>query len=65
MNKSDENDACGLAELVRVGRYREAKAKSEKSQQIRAMLVARLVAICRDIENRKHCMKRNTACYSQ
>ena len=52
MNKSDQNDARGLAELVRVGWYREVKVKSEKSQKIRAILVARsrLVAIRRDIE---------------
>jgi transposase len=53
MNKSDENDARGLAELVRVGPYREVKVKSEESQKIRTILVARsrLVAIRRDIEN--------------
>jgi transposase len=38
---------------VRVGWYREVKVKSEDSQKIRAILVARsrLVAIRRDIEN--------------
>lgn len=53
MNKSDKNDARGLAELVRVGWYREVKVKSEESQRIRAILVARsrVVAIRRDIEN--------------
>ena len=53
MNKSDQNDARGLAELVRVGWYREVKVKSEESQKVRAILVARsrLVAIRRDIEN--------------
>jgi transposase len=53
MNKSDQNDARGLAELVRVGWYREVKVKSEESQRIRSMLVARshLVGIRRDIEN--------------
>ncbi|MHC2432693.1 transposase [Bradyrhizobium sp. USDA 4451] len=56
MNKSDQNDARGLAELVRVGWYREVKVKSKESkesQKIRAVLVAksRLVAIRRDIEN--------------
>jgi transposase len=53
MNKSDQNDARGLAELVRVGWYREVKVKSEESQKIRAILVARsrLVGIRRDIEN--------------
>ena len=58
MNKSDENDARGLAELVRVGWYREVKVKSEESQKIRAMLVARsrLVSIRRDIENQVRSM---------
>jgi transposase len=53
MNKSDQNDARGLAELVRVGFYREVKVKSEESQKIRAILVARsrLVSMRRDIEN--------------
>ncbi len=31
MNKSDENDARGLAELVRVGWYREVKVKRAES----------------------------------
>uniref|UniRef100_UPI003851652F IS110 family transposase n=1 Tax=Bradyrhizobium diazoefficiens TaxID=1355477 RepID=UPI003851652F len=52
-NKSDRNDARGLAELVRVGWYREVKIKSEESQKVRAILVARsrLVSMRRDIEN--------------
>jgi transposase len=53
MNKSDQNDARGLAELVRVGWYREVRVKSEESQKIRAILIARarLVSMRRDIEN--------------
>jgi transposase len=53
INKSDQNEARGLAELVRVGWYREVKVKNEKSQKIRAILVARsrLVSMRRDIEN--------------
>lgn len=53
MNKGDQNDARGLAELVRVGWYREVKVKSEESQRIRTILVARsrLVVIRRDIDN--------------
>jgi transposase len=53
MNKSDRNDALGLAELARMGWYREAKVKSMESRQIRAMLAARakLVDLRRDIEN--------------
>ncbi|NGM44563.1 IS110 family transposase [Rhodobacter sp. SGA-6-6] len=58
MNKSDENDARGLAELVRIGWYREVAVKSEASQQVRALLVARsrLVAIRRDLENQVRSM---------
>ena len=53
INKSDENDARGLAELVRVGWYREVRVKSQESQQIRSLLIARarLVSIRRDLEN--------------
>lgn len=53
INKSDPNDARGIAELMRMGWYREVKVKSEESQRIRLLLVARarLVAIRRDIEN--------------
>ena len=53
MNKSDPNDARGLAELVRVGWYREVRVKSSDSQAIRAVLVARarLVGIRRNLEN--------------
>jgi len=58
INKSDENDARGLAELVRVGWYREVKVKSAESQAVRSMLVARskLVAIRRDLENQVRSM---------
>src|SRR5579863_5797733 len=53
MNKSDKNDARGLADLVRIGWFREVAVKSEESQKIRSVLVARsrLVSIRRDIEN--------------
>jgi transposase len=53
INKSDPNDARGLAELIRMGWYREVKVKSEQSQLVRSLLIARarLVAVRRDIEN--------------
>jgi transposase len=53
MNKSDPNDARGLAELIRVSWYREVRVKSDDSQAIRSLLVARarLVSIRRDLEN--------------
>lgn len=52
-NKSDPNDARGLAELMRMGWYREVKVKSPASALIRSLLVARarLVSIRRDLEN--------------
>jgi len=53
INKTDRNDARGLAELIRMGWYREAKVKSMESRQIRAVLAARskLVDLRRDLEN--------------
>ena len=53
MNKSDRNDARGLAEIVRMGWYSEAKVKSMESRQVHATLTARakLVDLRRDIEN--------------
>jgi transposase len=33
MNKSDQNDARGLAELVRVGWYREVKSKARRARR--------------------------------
>jgi transposase len=53
MNKSDRNDARGLAEMARMGWYREAKVKSIESRHVRAMLAARakLVDLRRDLEN--------------
>lgn len=58
MNKSDQNDARGLAELVRVGWYREVQVKSEESQLVRSILTARarLVSIRRDLENQVRSM---------
>ncbi|MGV7122404.1 IS110 family transposase [Sphingopyxis sp. 550A] len=58
MNKSDENDARRLAELVRVGWYREVAVKSEESQAARSILVcrSRLVRIRRDLENQMRSM---------
>ncbi len=58
MNKSDPNDARGLAELIRVGWYREVCVKSDASQAARSLLVARsrLVGIRRDLENQVRSM---------
>jgi transposase len=52
-HKTDKNDARGLAELVRLGAYREVAIKSAASVRRRALLTARgrLVAMLRDLEN--------------
>ena len=52
-HKTDKNDARGLAELVRLGAYREVAIKSAASVRRRALLTARsrLVAMRRDVEN--------------
>ena len=58
INKSDENDARGLAELIRIGWHREVAVKSEESQKIRAILIAhaRLVSIRQDVEDKVRSM---------
>ena len=58
MNKSDPNDARGLAELIRVGWHREVRVKSDNGQAVRSLLIARsrLVSIRRDLENQVRSM---------
>lgn len=53
INKSDQNDAKGLAEMARMGWYREAAVKGAESWKTRSMLAARtkLVSLRRDIDN--------------
>lgn len=41
VNKTDKNDAAGLAQIVRTGWYREVQVKSLDSHVVRAMLGAR------------------------
>ena len=41
INKSDKNDAYGLAQIVKSGWYREVGVKSLDSHAVRAMLGAR------------------------
>jgi transposase len=53
MNKSDRNDARGLAQIVRTGWYREVAVKSVDSQMVRTLLSTRaqLVRIRVDLAN--------------
>src|SRR5262245_45881998 len=50
--KTDRKDACGLAQLLRMGWLQQVHAKSIGSQEIRALPVARkqLLARLRDVE---------------
>jgi transposase len=41
VNKTDTNDAYGLAQIVRTGWYREVKVKSMESHVIRSLLAVR------------------------
>jgi transposase len=53
INKTDHNDAFGLAQLVRMGWYREVQVKSNGSHYVRAVLRVRsmLVRSRCDFEN--------------
>ena len=53
INKSDRNDAVGIARIMQTGWYRQVQIKSSQSDAIRALLNSRalLVKMKRDIEN--------------
>ncbi len=53
INKSDRNDAVGLARIMQCGWYKEVQVKSVSCHEIRAVLNSRaqLVKIKRDLEN--------------
>jgi transposase len=53
LNKTDANDAVGLAQIVRTGWYREVVVKSESSHRTRALLAARakLVGMRKELAN--------------
>lgn len=52
-NKTDRNDARGIAQLVRLGWFRQVHVKSDQAQQVRMALVSRqqLLTKAQDIEN--------------
>src|SRR5437660_2845379 len=53
INKSDRNDAVGVARIMQCGWYKEVRVKDLDSHAIKALLVSRalLVKIKRDLEN--------------
>jgi transposase len=56
MNKTDRNDALGLAKLVRSGWYREVSVKALDTHRLRAVLFARqqLVGMATGLVNKIH-----------
>jgi transposase len=52
-NKTDRNDARGLAQILRTGWYRVVHVKSAQSHQVRALLSSRkaILSKCIDLEN--------------
>ena len=53
INKSDRNDAVGIARIMQCGWYKEVRVKDLNSHAVKALLVSRalLVKIKRDLEN--------------
>ena len=53
INKSDRNDAVGIARIMQCGWYKEVRVKDLDSHAVRALLASRalLVELKRDLEN--------------
>src|SRR6195256_2191910 len=53
INKSDRNDAAGIARIMQTGWFKEVRVKRIDSHLVKALLVSRalLVKIKRDLEN--------------
>jgi transposase len=61
INKSDRNDAVGIARIMQCGWYKEVRVKDLDSHAIKALLVSRalLVKVKRDIENQVRGLLKN------
>ncbi len=61
INKSDRNDAVGLARIMQAGWYKEVQVKRLSCHQVRAVLNSRalLVKIKRDLENQIRGLMKN------
>ncbi len=66
INKSDRNDAVGLARIMQCGWYKEVQVKSASCHEVRAVLNSRaqLVKIKRDLENQIRGSARRTSVWS-
>jgi transposase len=63
INKSDRNDAVGIARIMQCGWYKEVRVKDLDSHAVKAVLVSRalLVKIKRDLENQIRAVARKLA----
>jgi transposase len=63
VNKTDKNDAYGLAQIVKAGWYREVGVKSLDSRMVRSMLGARaqLVGMRVEVTNQIRVSSRHSA----
>ena len=61
INKSDRNDAVGIARIMQCGCYKEVRVKDLDSHAVKALLVSRalLVKIKRDLENQVRGLLKN------
>src|SRR5262249_56416033 len=61
INRSDRNDAVGIARIMQCGWYKEVRVKDLDSHAIKALLVSRalLVKVKRDIENQVRGLLKN------
>ena len=61
INKSDRNDAIGIARIMQTGWFKEVHVKDIDSHTVRALLASRalLVKIKRDLENHVRGLLRN------
>jgi len=61
INKSDRNDAYGLARIMQAGWYKEVRVKSLACHEVRAVLNSRaqLVKVKRDLENQVRGLLKN------
>ncbi len=66
INKSDRNDAAGIARIMQCGWYKEVQVKRLSCHEIRAVLNSRaqLVKIKRDLENQIRGLARRTWAWS-
>ena len=61
INKSDRNDAAGIARIMQTGWFKEVRVKDLDSHTIRALLASRalLVKVKRDVENQVRGLLKN------